>query len=690
MSYLTCPKPYTISPNQAWSRLLAIILSLVLGWPTISQAASPAIEATLTLPRTEPHHYVEAALALNDLGAPTEAASVADEFAALDLSDEKLAALVEKVGSAKLIRLGRELPAAAQVTAQALAAADAAAHAPERLAELVDRLGGDREAAIRAIQALRRTGSIGVDYCLEQIAESQDAKQRARLREALVALDPISLPALFEATGSENENVRVEALYALGRLAEIDRLNTPIAGALVTGEALLQGPAGDAARWANQQINGGALSVATAKSRLDAAINELLRGPVLFSGLTEIDPGYTTRLAARLAKDRLRIDPGDRRAERQAAMLAWESGAKPTATHPTSFLNQVLGEALQLKLYTAATQACEQLGESDDLGALAASGSSVSPLAAALEAPHPTTRFAAVEAITRINPRSAFAGSSRVADALLHFASATGDQAAVVAYPQLAKAGQTAGWLLGSGYSATPTNRGSEAVRVATGSPDTQLVLIDMSTSLPGAREILFRLRRSPATALVPVVVLAQDGRLSEAQRIADDHGTTVIAVARPHSAEATASLAERLVAQLPSGWPTSEERLARAEAARTAIAELIKQGPGFYGFDRRRDEVMAVLGAGDKESSLTTLVGLGTPDSQVRLLEAATFEVRSIEDRLAAAEAFAKSVDQHGVLLTSDQIRLQYDRYNASETAPEATQKVLGSLLDTLEGARE
>ncbi len=677
--------PRTQTTVGSFALLIAFVLA---PFSNATLAASPAVEATLTLPRTEPHHYVEAALALNDLGAPAEAATVADELAALQLDETQLVELVETAGSASLVRLGRELPATAGVVRRALAAADAEANSPERLARLVDQLAGERDQAVEAIRALRRTGPAGVAYCLAQIAESEDAKQRGRLREALIALDPISQPALFEATGSDNEAVQIEAIYALGRLAELGRLRSPIAAALVTGEALTPGPVGDAARWANTQISGGSLSIPTAKARLDAAIEELLGGPVLFAGSPEIAGDYTLRLAARLAKDRLRIDPGDRRAERKAARLAWQIGEEPSQPRSAAFLSEVLRESLEARLYLAARQACALLGEGGNAGVLVGTGGPT-PLAMALEAPHPAVRFAAAKAIVDLHPTTAFAGSSRLADTLLHFASAAGDQAAVVAYPQLGKAGQTAGWLLASGYQATPANRGSDMVRLATGSPDTQLVLVDLSTSLPNTRETVFRLRRSPATALVPIAVLAPDGRLSEAQRIAEEHGSRIIALPRPHSQAATSSLADRLEGLLPAGWPTSDERLAAAEAARTMISQLVTEGPAFYGFDRRRQQVMAVMAAGEVAESLSALVGLGTPDSQVRLLEAATFETYAIEDRQAAAEAFGKSVRQHGVLLTGDQVRLQYDRYNASETAPEATQEVLGQLLDTLESSR-
>lgn len=668
--------------------ILAVVFSLAQ-----VRAASPAVEVALALPRTEPGHHVDICLTLSDLGAATEAGRVAGELAQLDLDDTALAELVNQVGTAKLVRLGREQPVLAAFIDRALTAADTAAHSPERLAELVDSLDGSREAAIEAIRALRRTGPGGVDYCLAQLAEA-DGPRRGRLREALVALDPISQPALFLATGDENPRVRVEALYALGRLAELNRLRTPIAPAMVVAAALEPGEAGDAGRWAYQQMRGGSLTVASAKRRLDGAITELLGGPVLFSDAAAIDDGLALRLAARLADDRAKLDPSDSPAARTALLLKLESGeAGPEAADRAADLSGLLSEALAKRLHRAARLACEALGGRADSAALLTGDGRLAPLAVALEAAHPAVRFAATEAVMAINPRSPFPGSSRFADALLHFAAASGDDAAVVAYPQLAKAGQTAGWLLGSGYTATPAHRGADLVRIATESPDTVLVMLDLSVSLPDARETLFRLRRSPATALTPVALLAADGRFGEAQRIAEEHGgeaAGVVATPRPHTAAATASLAERLAASLPADWPTAKQRLAQATAAREALAKLIEEGPAFYGLDRRTEGLMSIVAMTEPTAALPTLVELGTPESQLRLLDLASYEARPLDQRQAAAEAFGQSVDRHGVLLTSDQIRRQYDRYNASAQAPAETQSVLGGLLDTLEGARE
>ncbi|MEN6493458.1 MAG: hypothetical protein ABFD16_04125, partial [Thermoguttaceae bacterium] len=53
---------------------------------------------------------------------------------------------------------------------------------------------------------------------------------------------------------------------------------------------------------------------------------------------------------------------------------------------------------------------------------------------------------------------------------------------------------------------------------------------------------------------------------------------------------------------------------------------------------------------------------------------------------RKAALAAFQQSVTKHGVLLTSQEILMQYDRYNQSEKLDRDTQQVLGSILDSIE----
>jgi hypothetical protein len=76
----------------------------------------------------------------------------------------------------------------------------------------------------------------------------------------------------------------------------------------------------------------------------------------------------------------------------------------------------------------------------------------------------------------------------------------------------------------------------------------------------------------------------------------------------------------------------------------------------------------------------------LGSAQAQVALVSAASETERPLNERQAAARAFAESVDRYGILLTAPEILRQYDRYNESAGADRETQVVLGSLLDSME----
>ena len=79
-------------------------------------------------------------------------------------------------------------------------------------------------------------------------------------------------------------------------------------------------------------------------------------------------------------------------------------------------------------------------------------------------------------------------------------------------------------------------------------------------------------------------------------------------------------------------------------------------------------------------------------PESGQARVEEFPFRLGDIEgrspnlDKASYVDAFARSVERQGILLTSVEVLRQYDRYNRSETLDEATQQVLGQLLDTLE----
>ena len=83
---------------------------------------------------------------------------------------------------------------------------------------------------------------------------------------------------------------------------------------------------------------------------------------------------------------------------------------------------------------------------------------------------------------------------------------------------------------------------------------------------------------------------------------------------------------------------------------------------------------------------AVAVLANLNSAESQRALVDMASRFTQPLELRKAAAAAFCENMQKHGILLTTEEIRRQYDRYNESEKQDAATQHVLGLILDCLE----
>lgn len=683
-------------------RLFACLLFCL--FAAAATAASPAIEAALSLPRTEPRHYVETAIALANLGADAQAEQIAQEFAALSPSDDALVELVDSVGSAALLSIATRFPETGPLVEKAMAAAAANAGSEERLDALLGRLtAGDLAQQQRVLRELRRTGSTGVSFLLTKLASARDAQAEARIREALVALAPESLPALMTATASDDPAVATQASYAIGRLAQLGRLDATLPATMLLRSALTRDDAvGKAARWSYMQAHSTLPDRAVAAAIIDRAIDTLDRGglqlPVSpgnayallgYSGLPS--DVVTDAFLAQLAADHAALAPADLASQRRAALLAAEAGdLRPQQSvtldkFSAGELQKMLRTALEKSYDGAAATICAEFVRRNDADVLVGMEGRPTPLATALKNPSPLVRYAALSAVMRLEPQTPFAGSSAVADALAYFAAARGARRAIVAAPTLAYASEVAGMLPAAGYSARPVNSGTELIEQVGGSPDIELLLIDLAVVRPAIRETLFRLRRMPAGGTLPIAIMAPDGRLLEAQNLAAEHDGAVIAVPRVRETQSAVSLAERL-AGLGIATPAATRR-DRAVQATEWIAQIAERGPKFYELRNSIPQLTAALPAGTQPTA--TLASLGDAESQQRLAAQAGNASLPIGNRRAAAEAFSESVERYGLLLTETQVLRQYNLYNNSATADSETQKLLGSVLDAIETRR-
>jgi CheY-like chemotaxis protein len=651
----------------------------------LAPETNPAVLAALELPRTEPSHYVTAILSLIDLDRPELARPIFDELQKMQLSDAQRIELVRTFGTRRMLQLARTpalAPAGGQFADACLAAAAAEARDPQRLASLIQQLADPSpEARLAAQVDLESAGMPGVVAAVEAFGRETDVARRAAIGAALLRMHPQVVGPLVGMLASDNARLRADVAALLARLGV--RQVAPLLPGQASERSLVQ---------AIDDYRKGAVPF-TPDEQDRIALWQWDDATKRLSASSYPARDARTIWMARLATALAELQPENRAYQRQALLLGLEAALPAAAPRldaaDVGLLSDVLADAMQQNYGRAAEMAAAQLGQRGDARVLLAADAHPVPLVEALRYPDRRVRFAALKAIMRINPQSPYPGSSYVPQALGYFAAGAGDRRAVVAMPTIERAANVAGRLRAAGIDAAATNRGAEAVQLAAQSPDLQLVLVDMDIQLPGVRDVLYALRIDPATGQVPIGLLAAAGRLEAAQALAAEHDR-VIAFSRPHSDEYAKAIVDQLAALAGHNDQSTDERAAQSTQAIAWFAQLLADGPAFYDLRSQSDVIeAAALRPEATSESLAALAALGTPDGQRTLVDLASQQITPIATRRGAAEAFGHSVAQHGLLLTTDEILRQYDRYNASATADADTQQVLGAVLDSIEAPR-
>jgi hypothetical protein len=201
-------------------------------------------------------------------------------------------------------------------------------------------------------------------------------------------------------------------------------------------------------------------------------------------------------------------------------------------------------------------------------------------------------------------------------------------------------------------------------------------------------REMLQQIRREPRLAKLPVGLLARQENFERLKDLTADD-SLVLLFPFPMDLPGASFLAARL-SELGGEFPISaDEGLRQALVAVDFFSELAAkpEAYGFYDLVSQESAAQQALATPILARRAAQVLGyLGTPSAQASLINVASQNNRDLGGRQAAAQAFDVAVKRRGVLLTSDSILTQYDRYNASATLDAATQQVLGSILDSIE----
>jgi CheY-like chemotaxis protein len=385
----------------------------------------------------------------------------------------------------------------------------------------------------------------------------------------------------------------------------------------------------------------------------------------------------------------------------------------------TDVAEAALGDALALDRPTAIVALTEVLGASGRPEILTRHAGGESPLALALRYPDRRVQFAALQAILELDPLEAYPGASRVQETMQHLLTSEGRSRVLIGHPRREEGQRIATLYSQLGYEADIAVTGQALALRAAEHADYELILLSDRIDGPPVSQAIQLLRKNARTARIPVGVMEHEISTEETQvaarrqleqelglRVSDvrshvppattrravlaaEAGQLAIVIPPPQSPASLDFLHDQVIGLARNRVVPPEVRLEQSAFVLQSLVELLSRSepPTFYDYLRLEAIVQQTLANPALAPQATQVLGLlATPNAQLALVEQASLQTIPVEERETAVEAFAGAVQRRGLYLTQAQILRQYDRYNASADADEATQRVLGRVLDIVE----
>jgi hypothetical protein len=352
-------------------------------------------------------------------------------------------------------------------------------------------------------------------------------------------------------------------------------------------------------------------------------------------------------------------------------------------------VEDLLVEAMAQNRIAAAIGAVEVLGDIGDGRLLLSDRGDARPLVEALTHTNRRLRYAAAEAIIKIDPHHDYPGASHLPETLGYLASTSGVRRVLIGHPQASAAQSLVGLLSELGFEADTATSGRQFFFKATESPDYELLLLSDAINNPPLGETLQSIHSDRRTGTIPIGIMAREERLSQLQLEAQESDKLTLVFPRPHERAALESQVQHLLANAGRNAIGSEERARQAAAALAWLSRLAEEQAAYGFYDLLREVPQAeraFYGGAASQPAAEVLGFIGSPRSQQALVNFASQNARPLADRQAAAAAFKTAVERRGLLLYEADVDLQYDRYNQSESLDAGTQQVLGDVLDVIE----
>lgn len=670
----------------------------------------------------QPEQIVEAAKLLLEVELFGDVKKMLSKLEALNLNEQQLIQLTDKVGSSffSSIYLHPALqPEGRRVGEFALSGARKGLVSGERLDRLIKSLSSnDISARSEAVRRLRMAGEPAIAGLLNGFTSENRINEFPGMRTALQTLAPELPKPILAASFASDPQVRLEAIRALKNVRSKEALASLYLAVLEPKQNELVRTTANEILF-NRESMGNADQIEAwfyrhTTDMLAMKSNRLLhrRTEAIWvwddkqqKVVARDSNGATNRAqtAARYALGLFEANPQSQR-NRQLYLLTQLELAKrqvgPNLPVDSEDLigkfnltaleaNQLLAQALKMELFPAATACCEIIKFTGDPSVLNHLSGNYPALTLAILSGDRTVQFAALNAIISLDPKQAFAGASHAITLAVYLAGGTGQPTALIGHHRLGVARTYAATVASSGLQGESAMTGKELFKIATNNSDIEIILISDTITSPSFANLIQQLKADWRTRRIPVGLLFSDDFRGNRARIRlQKSGVTVI----PFTAvpELITSTVDRMVDQVTPFRQDRSERTREAKIAVSWLAKIANNRKDYAFFELTAHEQAIqnlIYQPGFSNNISDILASLATPNSQRQLVNYASEISLPVDQRKHAIKAFKQAVQRTGVLLTKDEILLQYDRYNASARLPAQTQQVLGSILDIIEG---
>ena len=653
-----------------------------------------------------------------------DAKAMLERLQGLQLDDSQLLELTTQTGSAFFTEIyshPKLQPIGRAIGDYVLRGAHKGLQSPERYDSLLSSLNSDDiSARSKAIRQLRSIGEPAMANVMNAFAQDDRVDDFPGLRSALQVL-AAELPKPIVAAALANDpQVRLEAIRALEKVHSKEASSALYLAALGSKQDLIRSTAWDILA----KRPGGSIDAAKIEQWFHEETKSALydkRDPTLIRRSSNIwvwnnklqrvvsQPSNVAidrcRQVSYFARGLYESNPLSER-NRELHLLAQLELAKRTVGPNVAInsaeqiknlsldaaeVNRLLHVAIKRKLFPAATACCEIIKAIGDPTVLSQLSGSHPPLTHAMLSGERSLQFAALDAIHRLDPKQAFTGSSHAVTLAVYLASGSGQPSALIGHHRLDVAQTYAASVASSGLRGEAAMTGKELFEIATTNSDIEVILISDTITNPTYGSLIQQLRNDWRTSKTPIALLYGDARQGHRASIRLERSNVKVLPFTPDPALIATSV-DQMVDQVSTFRQDRAERNRQAKIAIQWLAKVAKnrQDYPFFQLGRHQKKIQQLIYQPGFSTPVTEiLANIATPDSQRQLLNFASENSLPIDQRQQAVDAFEGAVKRAGILLTTDEILLQYDRYNSSQAQPKATQQLLSSVLDIIEAGK-